>query len=202
MWMVFEKIGIRWYMTDYICLILSRHVVNLDIAMFALVSNWANQQRSSISDLTGGSLKGVTPLRLRPPHQRSSGFDLRGTVFLSDAQCLKHTWGRWFQGDTTAVLQEIFIQTSIQKMWKKQPEGGWLSGFCENLARRVWLSRFLIDFSNACMHTSCAFCSGFNKLQKHMRCKHLQAALNGILLPAVLRRFVSFVLSRGVCCFL
>ena len=54
--------------------------------------------------------------------------------------------GQWFQGDTTAVLQEIFIQTSIQKMWKKQPEGGWLSGFCENLAWHVWLSRCLIDF--------------------------------------------------------
>lgn len=60
--------------------------------MFALVSIWADQQRSSISDMTGGSLKGVTPLRLRRPHQRSSGFDLKGTVFFSDAQCLKHTW--------------------------------------------------------------------------------------------------------------
>lgn len=37
----------------------------------------------------GGSLKGVTPLRLRPPHQRSSGFELRGTVLLEGCTMLE-----------------------------------------------------------------------------------------------------------------
>ena len=147
-------------------------------------------------------LGGVTPpLRLRPPHQRSSGFDLRGTVFLSDAQCLKHYLG-------PVVARRHYRRLARDIHPDKHPENveeatrRWLAKWVCEIFGLACLAEQIADwFFDACMHTSCAFCSGFNKLQKHMRCNHLQAALNGILLPAVLRRFVSFVLSR-VCCFL